>query len=106
MRVLWISMVIGFVAGIIDIIPMLLQKLDKKATISAFIQYFFVSIVIVNINLPGIFWWLQGGIISLALALPVLIIVSGNDKKAIPIIASMSVILGSLIGVAGHYLAK
>jgi hypothetical protein len=96
-------MIIGLAAGVIDIIPMLIQKLEKKATISAFLQYFFVSIVIVNINLPGIAWWLQGGIISLALALPVLIIVSGNDKKAIPIIASMSLILGTLISFAGHY---
>jgi hypothetical protein len=104
MRTLFISMIIGVAAGIIDIIPMIIQKLDKKATLSAFLQYFFVSIVIVNINLPGVIWWAQGGIISLALALPVIIIVSGNDKKAIPIIASMAIILGTLISIAGHFI--
>jgi hypothetical protein len=97
-------MVIGVVAGAIDIIPMIIQKLDKRATISAFLQYFFVSIVIINIDLPGIAWWLQGGLISLALVLPIVIVVSVDDKKAVPIIATMSVILGTLIGVAGHYL--
>jgi len=97
-------MLIGIVAGVIDIIPMILQKLEKRATISAFLQYFFVSIVIVNIDLPGIVWWVQGGLVSLALAIPVIIIVSGNDRKTIPIISSMAIILGTLIGIAGHYL--
>lgn len=104
MRTLLISIIIGLAAGVIDIIPMLIQKLEKRAVISAFLQYFFVSIIIVNIDLPGIAWWLQGGIISLALALPVIIIVSGKDKLAVPIIASMSVVLGTLISIAGHFL--
>ncbi len=95
-------MIIGLAAGTIDIIPMLIQKLDKRATLSAFLQYFFVSIIIVNINLPGIPWYLEGSIISFALALPVIVIVSGKDKKAVPIIAAMSIILGTLIGYAGH----
>jgi hypothetical protein len=105
MNSLILGMIIGIVAGIVDITPMLLQKMDKRAVISAFLQYFFVSIIIVNIDLPGIAWWLEGGLISLALTLPVIIIVSQNDKKAIPIIASMAIILGTLIGIAGHYLA-
>ena len=104
MKILFISMVIGVAAGVIDIIPMIIQKLNKRATISAFLQYFFISIIIVNINLPGFIWWLQGGVISLALSLPVIIIVSGNDKKAIPVIISMSIILGTLIGIAGRFI--
>jgi hypothetical protein len=104
MNTLLLSAIIGVVAGIIDIIPMIIQKLDKRASISAFLQYFFVSIIIVHINLPHIVWWLQGGIVSVALALPVVLIVATNDKKAVPIILSMAAILGTLIGIAGHYL--
>ena len=104
MRTLWISMGIGLVAGILDILPMIAQKLARRAILSAFLQYFFVSIIIVNINLPGLAWWLQGSLISLALAIPVLIIVTENDKKSLPIIASMSIVLGALISVAGHYI--
>jgi hypothetical protein len=104
MKTLLISMIIGAIAGVADILPMLLQKMDKRATLSAFLQYFFVSIIIVNIDLPGIPWWLQGGIISFALACPILVIVSGADRKAVPIIATMSVVLGTLIGIAGHYI--
>jgi len=101
---LLLSVIIGLVAGIIDIIPMVIQKLDKRASISAFLQYFFVSIIIVNIDLPHIVWWLQGGLISVALALPVVVIVSTQDKKSVPIILTMALVLGTLIGVAGHYL--
>jgi len=54
--------------------------------------------------MPGIVWWLQGGIISFALAVPIIVIISGSDKKAVPIIATMSIILGTLIGIAGHFL--
>ena len=97
-------MAIGLVAGTLDILPMIAQKLARRAIQSAFLQYFFVSIIIVNIDLPGLAWWLQGSLISLALAIPVLIIVTENDKKSLPIIASMSIVLGALISVAGHYI--
>ena len=104
MDTLLLSVIIGIVAGIVDIIPMILQKLEKRATISAFLQYFFVSIIIVNIDLPHIAWWLQGGLISFSLALPVVCIVSTHDKKAVPIILAMAAIMGTLIGIAGHFL--
>jgi len=97
-------MVIGVAAGIIDILPMVIQKMNKASIISAFLQYFFISIIIINIELPEIAWWLKGSLISLALALPVVIIVSEQDKKAVPIICTMAIILGALIGIAGHYL--
>jgi len=102
---LLLSALIGVGAGIIDIIPMVIQKLEKRATVSAFLQYFFVSIVIVNIDLPHIVWWLQGGLISVVLALPVVVLVSAQDRKAVPIILTMALILGTLIGIAGHYLS-
>lgn len=104
MKTYLISIAIGLAAGLIDILPMILQKQNKASILSAFLQYFFVSIVIVNINLPGIPWWLQGGLISLALALPVMVIVSQSERQAVLIIAGMAVVLGSLIGVAGHLL--
>jgi len=104
MDTLLLSVLIGIVAGIVDIIPMMVQKLDKRASISAFLQYFFVSIIIVNIDLPHIAWWLEGGLISVAMALPVVCLVSAEDKKAVPIILTMAAILGTLIGIAGHFL--
>jgi len=104
MDTLLLSVLIGIAAGIIDIIPMIIQKLDNRATISAFLQYFFVSIIIVNIDLPHIAWWLEGGLISVAFSLPVVCLVSKEDRKAVPIILTMAAILGTLIGIAGHLL--
>jgi len=104
MDTLLLSAIIGIAAGIVDIVPMVIQKLDRRATISAFLQYFFVSIIIVNIDLPHIVWWLQGGLISLALALPIAVLVTAEDKRAVPIIMAMAAVLGTLIGMAGHFL--
>lgn len=55
------SVIIGLVAGIIDIIPMIVQKLPRYSTVAAFFHYFFVSIVILNVDIPHISWWLEGG---------------------------------------------
>jgi hypothetical protein len=104
MDILFLSILIGIVAGVVDIIPMIIKKLDKRATFSAFLQYLFLGIIIVNIDLPRIIWWLQGALISMAFSLPIVLIVSINDKKSVPIIIINATILGSLIGIAGHFL--
>ena len=52
------SAIIGLVAGVIDIIPMIMQKLPRYSTVSAFFHYFFVSIIILNVDIPHIPWWL------------------------------------------------
>ena len=101
---LLLSIIIGFVAGIADIIPMIVQKLPKYSIISAFTHYFFISIVIINIDLPYIPWWVEGGLISFALMIPMLIHVGHADKKPLPIITVNSIIIGTLIGIAGHFL--
>ena len=51
-------MCIGLGAGIADIVPMIAQKLPAHSTVSVFLHYFFVSIVIVNMDLPHIPWWI------------------------------------------------
>ena len=98
------SAIVGLIAGIIDIIPMIIQKLPRHSNISAFFHYCFVSIVILNIDLPYIPWWLKGGVVGLALTIPMLIQVGHSDKKPLPIITFNAILLGTLVGVAGHYL--
>ena len=99
------SVLVGLVVGIIDIIPMILQKLPRYTTASAFFQYFFVSIVILNVDIPHIVWWLEGGVVGLALVIPMLIHVGHTDKKPLPIIALNAILLGTLVGFVGHYLS-
>lgn len=98
------SVLVGVIAGAVDIIPMILQKLPRRSIASAFFHYLFVSIVILNLDIPHIVWWLEGGVVGLALTIPMLIQISDSDKKSLPIIAFNGLVLGTLVGMAGHYL--
>jgi len=102
MKTYVIALIIGLCFGFIDIIPMIIQKLPRRANISAFIHYLFVSFAISFIDLPGIIWWLEGSIVALCLAIPVIVIASEKDNKSIFIIGTMSLVLGFLISLANH----
>ena len=91
-----LTLLIGIVAGVIDILPMIKMKVDKYSCISAF--------VIFGINWFGNLWWLRGGIVSILMAIPVIILVAKEDKKSPIAMIIMSIILGSIIGVVGHFL--
>ncbi len=100
MNSFFIAIIIGLVAATIDVIPMIIQKLDKRSNISAFIHYLALGLIIPFVN-----WdmapWLKGIIIAFITAIPTMIIVSSEDKKAIIPMIIFSVILGAAIGIAG-----
>ena len=104
MNVILLSVLIGIVVGAIDALPMILKKLPKRAIVSAFLQYLFVSVIIINIDLPNVVWWIEGGLIALIMAIPIIIIIAETDKKSVPIILANAVVLGTLIALAGHFL--
>lgn len=95
-----IAAIIGLIAGLIDVIPMLIRKLDKRDSISAFIHYFALGLIIPFVN-----WemtpWIKGIIIALLTSIPIMIIVYPKDKKAIIPMILFSLILGAGIGIAG-----
>jgi hypothetical protein len=95
-----IAVLIGLIAGLIDVIPMIIMKLEKAANISAFTHYFVLGLIIPFVN-----WdlspWITGVIISFLSTLPIMIIVFGKDKKAIIPMIMFSLILGAGIGLAG-----
>ena len=88
MENLLIALLIGVVAGIIDVTPMLIMKLDKTANWSAFVHW-------------DIDPWLKGLIIGELMTLPVMIIVSKNDKKSLIPMVLFSAILGMGVAIAG-----
>ena len=104
MRNILFTVLIGCIVGLIDILPMLKMKLDKYAISSAFMFYFIMPFIIFNIKILENLWWIKGGIITLVLSIPTIIIISKADRKSIIPIASMAIILGTLIGIAGYYL--
>ncbi|MDR2038029.1 MAG: hypothetical protein LBQ60_08910 [Bacteroidales bacterium] len=99
-----LSIAIGFGVAVLDIVPMVLQRLPTYMTIAAFIHYFFISIIIINIKLPYIPWWMQGGLISLTLITPLMILIGHTDKKPLPGILISALVLGTLVGFAGYVL--
>lgn len=104
MQTLLVTLLIGVVAGLIDILPMLKMKLDKFSIASAYVFYLTMPFIIFNTDLFGMPWWLKGGVLTLVLALPVMILVTKEGVKTVVPIAAMSVILGTLIGASGHWL--
>ncbi len=99
-----LTLLIGIVAGVIDVLPMIKMKLDKYSCISAFVYYVIVPFIIFDINWFGDLWWLKGGVVALLMAIPVIILAAKEDKKSPVAITIMSIVLGSIIGVLGHFL--
>ena len=97
------TIIFGIIIGIIDVIPMIIKKLSRQSIVSAFLHYFFVTIIIICIDLPVLPWFIEGGVVSFELALQIAILVSENDKKSVPIILYTSIILGIIISVVGNY---
>ena len=99
-----LSVLMGFIIGIVNILPMIFKRLPQYTTVASFIHYFIATIVIINIDIPIIPWWIEGGLLGLILMLPMLIHVGHSDKKPLMIIAANAVILGSAAGVISHFL--
>jgi hypothetical protein len=100
MKKFLISILIGVLAGVIDIIPMIMQNLDWRADVSAFLQWVILGVFInyIQFKMPA---WLKGLIVAELAAIPILVIVSANDIFTIFPIIGMSAILGCLVGVVG-----
>lgn len=97
MKNLKVGILLGFVAGIIDIIPMLVQQLTWDANISALSMWMVVGIFISTID------WkinsiLKGVIISLLVLLPNAILIGWKDPIILVPIFSMTIILGGILG--------
>jgi len=106
MKTFLLTLLVGVVSGTIDIMPMIKMKLDKYSITSAFVFYLIAPFIVYNTNLFRMPWWLKGGVVTLLLALPVIIVVAKNDMKATVPILVMSVVLGTLIGVAGKFVVR
>lgn len=105
MKKLMISLGLGLIAGILDVLPMILQGLDWYSNSSAFMQWLVLGVFInyIQVDLKG---WLKGIVISLASSLPIMVLVAKNDPFSIIPIIVMTTILGSMVGFLGEKYAK
>lgn len=102
MKELLLTLLIGIIAGMIDVLPMIKMKLDKYSIVSAFVHYLIASFIIFRIEL-GMAWWIKGGAITLLLALPVIILVMKENKKSVLPMVIMSIVLGTIMGVTEYF---
>lgn len=97
MKKIKIGITFGIMAGIIDVIPMILQNLTWDANFSAFIMWvvngFFISVVDIKLN-PVI----KGVAVSFLVILPTAVLIGWKEPFTLLPISVMTLILGSLLG--------
>jgi uncharacterized membrane protein len=105
MKKIALALATGVVAGGVDILPMVINKMDWYSISSAFIHWIALGIII-----PYVSWkiasWVKGVVIAVITSLPVILIVAKEDVTAIPPMLIFSVILGALLGFIGNKLPK
>ena len=92
-----IGILLGILAGIIDVIPMIIKKLTWDANLSAFAMWIVVGFFIAAINL-NIHPILEGIIIALLTLLPCAILIGWKEPKSLIPIITMTIILGAILG--------
>jgi hypothetical protein len=98
MQKLFSAIAIGVLAGVIDVIPMIVQKIDKTSCLSAFVHWVVLGVVISYISAP-MPDWAKGGIVGFFSALSIVILVAQADPKSIPPILITSIVLGGVVGI-------
>ena len=92
-----VGIVFGIIAGIIDVIPMIFQKLTWDANIAAFALWVIAGFMIStsNLKINGV---LKGILISFLLLLPSAILIGWKQPTSLIPIFIMTLIIGSLLG--------
>jgi len=97
MKKIKLGIVFGTLAGIVDVIPMVIQKLTWEANLSAFffwiISGFFIAST--SLKIKGV---VKGLIISFLVLLPSAILIGWKEPISLIPIFIMTLILGSALG--------
>ena len=99
------GLMIGVIAGIIDVIPMIVQKLTWDANLSAFSLWIVVGCMLAtsNLRLPPV---VKGVVIAFICLFPILFIFGWKDPLSLIPIFVMTLILGALVGFTYNKLVK
>jgi hypothetical protein len=92
-----IGLLLGVVAGILDVIPMVLQGLTWDANLSAFSLWVVSGFMLAtsNLKLNAV---LKGIVIAFLCLLPSVFIIGWHDPISLLPIGGMTLILGALLG--------
>ena len=97
------SFTIGFIAGLIDITPGLIQGVDLHITFAGLSFWVVMGPTIAFISLP-MKDWLKGLVVASMLAIPGTILMSAIDPETVIPMIVVTIALGSLVGyLTGRY---
>ena len=92
-----VGILVGAIAGVIDVIPMMLQKLSWDANLSAFTMWVIVGFLVsvVDLKLNPI---LKGILIAFLVLLPNAVLIGAQEPASLVPIGIMTLVLGSAVG--------
>ena len=96
---------LGAIAGIIDIAPMMLQKLPVYSILSAFSMWVVLGFL-VNTSTLKMNGALKGLLLSFLVLLPTAILIAQGEPVSLIPISIMTVILGALLGFTSDKIVK
>jgi hypothetical protein len=99
------GLVLGLIAGIIDVIPMILQKLPWSANLSALTMWIIIGFLI-STNELKINSIVEGILISFLVLTPTAILIAWQEPMSLIPIAIMTLVLGGLLGFTINKIAK
>ena len=105
MKKILLSLGLGLAAAVIDVLPMVIRKLDKSYIFSALFVWIALGLIIPSAELIPI-GWLNGLTIALLCVLPVICLVFKLDRAAVPVMLVSAAVLGSAVGFFGKLLIK
>ena len=99
------GLLIGVIAGVIDVTPMILMKLTWDANLSAFTMWLVIGflLAITHIRLKG---FIKGLIIACTVLLPNLFIIGWKEPESLMPGILITAVLGSLSGFVFDKIAK
>lgn len=91
------GLIIGLIAGILDVVPMIIQKLTWDANLSALTLWIVVGFMLAtsDLCLPAV---LKGLVIAYLCLSPSLFIIGWNNPASLIPVFIMTTILGTLVG--------
>ena len=101
MKKIRIGILFGVIAGIIDVILMIIQKITWDANISAFTMWIVVGFLIstIDVKINSI---IKGILIAFLVLLPSAILIGWSEAFNLIPIAIMTTILGGILGFSIH----
>ena len=99
------GIIAGFIAGIIDLIPMIIQNLTWDANLSAFSMWLAVGFFTAHVSFK-MHPVLKGILVAFICLLPSAFIIAWSMPESIIAVSVMTLLLGSLTGLLVHLMTK